>query len=164
MESTAEYVIRSFQASDLPRLREITVEAFDGVSIDQNIERKFGEVAGHPWQWRKPRQVEADAVRDAEGIFVAEQAGQVLGYVTTWIDREVGVGYIPHLALTASARGLGLGRRLLEQALDRFRREKIGFVRIETLEQNEIAQKLFPSLGFTEVARQIHYFMPLPPA
>jgi ribosomal protein S18 acetylase RimI-like enzyme len=156
-------IIRPYCAADLPRLKEITVEAFHGVSIDQNIERRFGVVAGYPWQWRKARQVEADVHRDAEGIFVAEQEGAVLGYVTTWIDREPGIGHIPHLALTEAARGLGLGRRLLEHAIDRFHREKIEFVRIETLEQNEIAQNLFPSLGFTEVARQIHYFMPLKP-
>jgi len=35
--------------------------------------------------------------------------------------------------------------------------------RIETLEQNAIGRQLYPSLGFLEVARQIHYAMPLFP-
>jgi hypothetical protein len=34
--------------------------------------------------------------------------------------------------------------------------------KIETLEQNLIGRHLYPSLGFVEVARQIHYAMPLP--
>ena len=33
--------------------------------------------------------------------------------------------------------------------------------KIETLDQNPIGQKLYPSLGFREVARQIHYAMRL---
>ena len=33
--------------------------------------------------------------------------------------------------------------------------------KIETLEQNPIGQTLYPSLGFQEVARQIHYAMRL---
>ena len=33
--------------------------------------------------------------------------------------------------------------------------------KIETLEQNSIGRHLYPSLGFIEVARQIHYAMPL---
>ena len=35
--------------------------------------------------------------------------------------------------------------------------------RIETLEQNPIGRQLYPSLGFLEVARQIHFAMPLFP-
>ena len=33
--------------------------------------------------------------------------------------------------------------------------------KIETLEQNPIGQTLYPSLGFVEVARQIHYALRL---
>jgi hypothetical protein len=33
--------------------------------------------------------------------------------------------------------------------------------KIETLEQNPIGRSLYPSLGFVEIARQIHYAMPL---
>ena len=33
--------------------------------------------------------------------------------------------------------------------------------KIETLDQNPVGQALYPSLGFTEVARQIHYAMRL---
>ena len=32
-----------------------------------------------------------------------------------------------------------------------------GVERIETLAQNEVGQSLYPSLGFVEIARQIHY-------
>jgi hypothetical protein len=33
--------------------------------------------------------------------------------------------------------------------------------KIETLDQNPVGQALYPSLGFKEVARQIHYAMRL---
>ena len=33
--------------------------------------------------------------------------------------------------------------------------------KIETLEQNLVGQALYPSLGFKEVARQVHYAMRL---
>jgi hypothetical protein len=33
--------------------------------------------------------------------------------------------------------------------------------KIETLEQNSIGRHLYPSIGFIEVARQIHYALPL---
>ena len=153
--------IRPFRPGDLEALRQLTVEAFQGVSIDQNLERLFGRIAGHDWRWRKARQIDDDVAVNPEGTFVAEEGGAVVGYVTTRVDAEAGIGQIPNLAVAAGARGHGLGRRLIEHALDYFRGLGLTHARIETLDQNPIGQHLYPALGFREVARQIHYAMPL---
>ncbi len=153
--------IRPYRPSDLPRLREITVEAFNGVSMDQNAEQVFGLIHGHDWQWRKARHVDEDVARDAAGVFVVVEGDEVLGGIMTWIDTEAGIGHIPNLVLTATARGQGLGRQLLQHALAHFRSRGATFAKIETLEQNAIGQKLYTSLGFRETARQIHFMMPL---
>lgn len=152
---------RSYRPEDLPILREITVESFGGVSIDQAIEQHFGLINGHDWQWRKARHIDQDARRDPEGIIVAEDGGQVIGYVTTWIDREAGIGNIPNLAVRATHRGRGIGRRLLELAIQRFRDHRVPMAKIETLAQNAVGGSLYPALGFREVARQVHFVMPL---
>lgn len=149
--------IRACRENDLARLKEITIEGFDGVSIDQNIEQRLGPVGGHDWRWHKGRQVEGDFHSDPAGVFVAEAGGEVVGYVSTRVDSEAGVAYIPNIALASKWQGKGYGRRLLEVALDRFRRMGIDCVRIETLEQNPVGQHLYTDLGFHEVARQIHY-------
>ncbi len=150
-------LIRPFRADDLPTLKRITVEAFSGVSIDEGMEQLFGEVNGHDWRWRKARHLDDDVARDAGGIFVAEADGRVVGCVTTWQDREAGIGHIPNIAVEATHRGQGLGRRLLEHALQHFRDHGLTHAKIETLVQNEIGQHLYTSLGFREVARQIHF-------
>jgi ribosomal protein S18 acetylase RimI-like enzyme len=156
-------LIRPYHPTDLPALKAITVEAFDGVSIDQGIEREFGPVNGHDWRWRKARHLDDDAAREPAGIFVAEQSGQVVGYITTWQDREAGIGHIPNLAIAASFRGQGLGRQLIEHALAHFRRAGLSHAKIETLVQNEVGNHLYRSLGFREVARQIHFVADLQP-
>ena len=61
----------------------------------------------------------------------------------------------------AAGRGQGLGRQLIEHALAHFRATGMTVAKIETLEQNPIGRHLYPSVGFIEVARQIHYVMPL---
>ncbi|MBI5759685.1 MAG: GNAT family N-acetyltransferase [Planctomycetales bacterium] len=149
--------IRPFRPDDLPRLKEITVEAFTGVSIDQGIEKQFGPIAGHDWRWRKARHLDEDTLTDPHGIFVAEIADRVVGYVSTWIDHETGIGHIPNLALVPECRGQGLGRQLLLHAFDHFHRAGITHAKIETLVQNEVGKHLYESLGFREVARQIHF-------
>jgi len=88
---------------------------------------------------------------------VAEEDGQIVGYVTTWQDRAGGIGHIPNLAVAALHRNQGLGRTLLEHALNHFRAAGLTHAKIETLAQNAIGNHLYPSLGFVEVARQIHF-------
>lgn len=154
-------LIRPYRDDDLPRLKEITVEAFSGVSIDQNAHKLFGEINGHDWRWRKARHIDDDVGKDPKGIFVAEANGEVIGYITTWIDRDAGIGNIPNLAIAEGQRGKGLGRKLIEHALAHFRREKVPFAKIETLDQNPVGYHLYTSIGFREVARQVHFLMPL---
>jgi ribosomal protein S18 acetylase RimI-like enzyme len=156
-------VIRPYRDADRPTLRALTVAAFDGVSIDQNIDQALGPVAGRDWRWRKARHVDEDIdVPDAE-IAVAEddQTRRTVGYVTLKFDSETRIGWIHNLVVAEGVRGRGLGRRLLEHALDRFRAAGMTVAKIETLEQNPVGRHLYPSVGFVEVARQIHYAMPL---
>jgi len=154
-------IIRVFRQEDLCRVKAITVEAFEGVSIDRDIEGLFGEINEHDWKWRKARHIDQDVARDPAGIFVAEDDGEVIGYVTTFCDHETGIGTIPNLAVEAAHRGKGVGRMLIQHALDHFRGQGATLAKIETLEQNPIGQNLYASIGFREVSRQIHYVMSL---
>ncbi len=149
--------IRPFRPEDQETLKAITVEAFDGVSIDQAIEHEFGLINDHDWQWRKGRHIDDDARRAPEGIFVVEINGEIAGSITTWQDREAGVGYIPNITFRPKYRGQGLGRKLIEFALDEFRKGGLTHARIETLVQNDVGNHLYQSIGFREVARQIHF-------
>ena len=85
-----------------------------------------------------------------------------MGYVTMQCDPETRIGWIHNLAVETEARGQGVGRRLIEHALAHFRAAGMTVAKIETLEQNPIGRHLYPSVGFVEVARQIHYAMALP--
>lgn len=153
--------IRVYRPSDHERLRALTVASFAEVSIDRNIETHFGIINGHDWRWRKARHIDQDVAANPGGVFVAEEDGLILGYITTRVDTEAGIGQIPNLAVAAEARNRGLGRQLIEQALRYFRSLGLSHAKIETLEQNPIGQHLYPACGFHEVARQIHFVMAL---
>lgn len=153
--------IRHYRPTDLETIKRLTVAGFDGVSIDRNIEDQFGPINNRDWRWRKTRHIDFDVARDADGVFVAELNGEVVGYITTFRDHDAGMGLIPNLAVDSRQRGRGIGRKLIEFALNNFRESGLTHAKIETLDQNEIGQGLYPSLGFREVARQIHYCMAL---
>jgi ribosomal protein S18 acetylase RimI-like enzyme len=161
----ADIIIRPFREADRAAVVTLTVAAFPGVSIDHNVDELLGSVAGRDWRWRKGRDVERDIDSPGTELAIAEDSehAATVGYVTMAFDRETRIGWIHNLAVRADLRGHGLGRRLIEHALSRFRAEGMTVARIETLEQNSIGRQLYPSLGFKEVARQIHYAMPLFP-
>ena len=155
-------MIRPYRPEDLQALKRITAICFEGVSIDRNIEERFGQIGGRDWQFRKLRHIDDDVADDrAAGVFVWEEAGEVLGYITTRIDPDSKIGGIPNLSVLPYAQGRGIGRKLLEYGLDYMRTEGMECAKIETLAQNPIGSHLYPSLGFEEVAHQIHYCMRL---
>lgn len=153
--------IRVYQESDRQTLKDITVICFDGVSIDQNIENRFGTIDGKNWQWRKARHIDADVEANPSGVFLAEECGQVVGYITTRVDCDSKIGGIPNIAVLPDHRAHGVGKALMKHALAYFREQGMAFAKIETLDQNQIGSAFYPKTGFEEVARQIHYILPL---
>jgi ribosomal protein S18 acetylase RimI-like enzyme len=153
--------IRHFRPDDLPLLQQITIDSFGGVALEQMLEEKFGRWNERSWRERKGDQIQDDCRANPGGVFVAERDGVIVGYITTIIDKVNSRGRIPNMAVVQSARGLGLGRRLVHHALDYFRQTGMKVAQIETMASNDIGQHLYPSCGFEEVARQVHYAMKL---
>lgn len=155
-------MIRSYKPSDLQTLREITAICFEKVSIDKNIEDQFGRIGDIGWEERKMLHIDEDAVANPDGIFVAEVDSEIAGYITTRLNPSTRIGGIPNLAVLPQFQRQGIGRQLIEKALVYLQVEGMLYARIETLEQNPVGTSFYPAIGFTEIARQIHYIQPLP--
>ena len=67
-----EFNVGPYHRRDLESLKAITVEGFEGGSLDHATERVLGgEFEGRDWRWRKSRHVDEDVWVFAEGVFVA---------------------------------------------------------------------------------------------
>ena len=153
--------IRRYRHTDLETLKTITAICFDGVCIDQNIEQLYGLIHGNDWRWRKKRHIDDDAAINDAGILVAEMDGQIVGYITTRIDTATKVGGIPNFAVLPDYQNRGIGRKLLQEAVAYLAAAGMHYARIETLAQNDVGAHFYPQFGFQEVARQVHYVMPI---
>ena len=158
-----EMSIRTYRPEDEARVKELTIAAFSGVSIEHNIEKSWPGLLPLPWGERKWPMVAMDLTDHPEDCFVAEYDGEVIAFATTRINRRNSAGQIPDMAVDEKFRGKGIGRKMLEHCIQYFRDQKLSLARIETLDQNPIGLHLYPDLGFEEVARQIFYAMPLDP-
>jgi ribosomal protein S18 acetylase RimI-like enzyme len=151
--------IRKFQPEDYDTIKKMTQDSFDGVSIDQQLEKQFGLINNKDWQWRLAKQVEQDVNTDPDGIFVMIDDGQIIGWISSLIDHETKIGHVPHMAVRKNDQEKGIGRQLIIHVLNLFRENGMSHVQIETLVQNEAANALYQSIGFQDIANKIYYAM-----
>ena len=71
---------------------------FEGVSIDHNIEKTFGQFADTDWKARKAAHMDDDVAANANGIFVWEEEGEVIGYIITRLFQDALIGQIPNIS------------------------------------------------------------------
>lgn len=91
----------------------------------------------------------------AQRVFTVRCGDEALGYVTAHL--EEGVGRIGLVAMSASARGLGFGTRLMRQALDWFDAQGVDRVEVVTQGRNVGAQRLYQHHGLRTTRAQLWY-------
>lgn len=160
MEAVRPITIRRCSTEDLPSIARITSEVFEPFCIDAIIERVAGQ-GGAEWLAIKTATIRKEVGDNADGCFVAEHEGTVVGFVTTVVNGLASRGTISNVAVSRPFQGQGLGRRLLSAALQYFRSLGLRHAKIETLECNVVGEHLYKSAGFREVVRQIHFIMRL---
>jgi putative acetyltransferase len=82
-------------------------------------------------------------------FFVARRDGRALGCGALRID-PAGYGEVKRMFVSPEARGLKLGRRLLDRIEDEARREGLGCLRLETGIHQPEALGLYRSAGYVE--------------
>jgi ribosomal protein S18 acetylase RimI-like enzyme len=102
------------------------------------------------YAWFLGRQLKDDDVV----IFVAERAGEVIGYVyaglepVSWRELRDACGFVHDVVVDERGRRSGVATALIEQAVEWLRARGAPRVILCTAEPNEGAQRLFAKLGF----------------
>lgn len=80
--------------------------------------------------------------------FVAEEAGEILGYCGfLYVLDEA---EIPNVCVKASARQMGIGRRMMTVLIEEAKKLGMAMLYLEVRESNVAARRLYSSLGFEE--------------
>ena len=91
---------------------------------------------------------------------VVEEAGRIVGYAGLRAVRGARDADIQTIAIAAGSRGRGRGRGLLEALLAEASDRRVHDVFLEVRADNPVAQALYASEGFVEVARRPRYYQP----
>ncbi|WP_446039484.1 GNAT family N-acetyltransferase [Streptomyces sp. SID1121] len=133
--------LRAVTEDDLPELHRLDKEIFKAQAYPYFVLRQF-----------------YDLYRDE--LFVLDDGTAFHGYVLAGTKPDKSRSWVLGLAIHQQWQGLGLGRRLMAEALRRLRAEGVGEVWLTVEPANTRAIKLYVSLGFTRVAHRDDYFGP----
>jgi ribosomal-protein-alanine N-acetyltransferase len=90
-------------------------------------------------------------------MIAADAGGRVVGYVISWF--VVDQGELGNIAVATTWRRRGIGRLLVEAALDRARSRGIREVYLEVRRSNTGAQRLYREFGFSKVGVRRGYYV-----
>ncbi len=103
----------------------------------------------------------AAEVASPHGRYVVDvEAGRLVGYGGVRAPRGGADADIQTIAIAAGARGTGRGRALLTELLTTARERGAREVFLEVRADNPVAQALYASEGFIEIARRPRYYQP----
>ncbi len=138
--STAEWLLA-------PEVRPMRTEDLDSV---MEIERASFST---PWSETSFRNLLS---REDADLWVAIVDGALRAYAVVWyVDREAELG---NLAVARRWRRRGLGRWLLDWALNAARTRGTGQIFLEVRESNRAAQRLYEERGFRRVGVRRRYY------
>jgi ribosomal-protein-alanine N-acetyltransferase len=102
--------------------------------------------------WCNASQTFAHALENLPYFVVAELAGQTVGYLFS--NRQGDRGHLIRVAVHPDYQGRGIGARLLTDAIEFFRMEKVKVVTLNTQKDNAVSQRLYRRFGFRPMGEE----------
>ncbi|MCF5706183.1 GNAT family N-acetyltransferase [Pseudomonas syringae] len=140
-----DFIFRDAVESDVENLLFLENQCFEG---DRLTARSFN------WMIRR-----ANAC-----LIVAERGGQLTGYALVLFHRGTSLGRLYSLAIANAARGLGLGKHLLQRAEHQAVERDCAYLRLEVRPDNLAAIGLYERSGYRRFAQVDDYYQDHAPA
>jgi RimJ/RimL family protein N-acetyltransferase len=140
-----DFTLRQLTADDAAIFCDIRLE---GLRLNPlEFRHSWAEEQGRDLVWFRARLVDATvfgAFRDGELVGVA-------GFAAQAGEQVAHKGLLWGMYVRGSARGIGVGRTLVQRVLDHAQ-GKVDLVQLTVVEDNRAAQRLYAALGFTQYA------------
>lgn len=143
-------IVAACAPGDMAEVRALFEEYADWLQVDLCFQGFAAELASLPGRYAPPE----------GGLWFAKVEGETAGIVglrpLDAAPGETGVCELKRLWIRTPYRGLGLGRRLTETALEAAKAAGYARICLDTLPMMGEAQALYRSLGFVEIPAYYH--------
>lgn len=156
--------IRPFRDADMDRVLDIAVAAWTPVfesSRDILGSGLFDLVNPDP-EGRKRSRVAAQCADDSETlVWIAEEDGELVGFVTVELDRETLIGEIGNNAVDPACQHRGIGALMYKFVLERMREAGMKCATVSTGgdPSHAPARRAYEKAGFSRALPSLQYFM-----
>jgi ribosomal-protein-alanine N-acetyltransferase len=107
----------------------------------------------HPWS---EEDISGSYNSDCNIFYISEKENKVVGYIGFTVAADE--GYILNVAVNPDCRGQGIGKALVQKAIDYSLEKGLAFLTLEVRESNATAINLYSSLGFERVGVRKNYY------
>jgi len=149
--------IRKAKEIDIPEIVSLTQISWEGATIAELLEKKYGIIGGKRWYEYKGEEIKSFCKNNLDKVLVAEEDNKIVGYATYYIDENRKVGTVGNNAVHPNFRGRGIGSALHKKVLEELEKAGMEIALVSTLEIDKPAQHVYEKHNFKEFARTIHY-------
>jgi ribosomal-protein-alanine N-acetyltransferase len=112
------------------------------------------EFTAYDFPWT--RGVFLDCMKAGNQCWVGEEDGRVIGHLI--VSMGAGEAHLLNVCVRADRQGAGFGRQLVLHAIESCLKAGAGMLFLEVRPSNNVAAKLYDSLGFAEVGVRKDYY------
>jgi ribosomal protein S18 acetylase RimI-like enzyme len=162
-------VLRLARHADLTRVDEITILCY--AAIQESYEAMLGNecyqrVRNNPdltWQERKTAQNRQLFQEHPDWLWVLEEAGLVIGFVSFYLFLRQGYGHIDNNGIHPDHAGKGWGKYMYQHVLQHFRDVGLHYAHVDTgLDPpHTAARRAYESVGFDRQVPLVEYWQDL---
>jgi ribosomal protein S18 acetylase RimI-like enzyme len=159
-------VIRDVRPEDVEAIVDIALAAWEPINVYRRkvMEDELFAAAVPDWQGRKARDIRsACAPGSGATVCVAEDGGQIVGFVTFYVHDASRIGEIGNNAVHPAFRGKGIATAMYQHAFERLRERGMRFVRAATGgdQAHAPARRAYERAGFSLRMPYVHYYCKL---
>jgi ribosomal-protein-alanine N-acetyltransferase len=132
-------------------VRATSIRAMEHGDLDAVLANEF---TGYDFPWT--RGVFTDCLEAGNQCWVLEDAGELVGHAVVTVG--AGEAHLLNVCIRADRQGKGFGRRLVLHALHAARQAGADALFLEVRPSNQVAARLYDSLGFREVGIRKDYY------
>jgi N-acetylglutamate synthase-like GNAT family acetyltransferase len=158
-------MIRKYKPDDLGIIMDMGNRAWS------NIYKMFREAYGDELfqiivpneKTRKGDQIKSHCENHPEWVFICEEGGQIVGFITFTLDFEKKIGEIGSNAKEPNCNLKGIGQQMYKAVLDYFQKQGMRYAKVHTgLDYAHApAKKAYEMAGFNIYHEDIDYYMKL---
>ena len=158
-------MMRPYEARDLEWVMRTADKAWRG--INASYRKIFGDelfaILVPDEHTRKGAEMRWTCTDHPEVVFICEENGTRVGFVTGIIDRPRGIGIIGNNAVDPDCGLKGIGQQMYRYVLDMFRAEGMRFANVDMgLDEGHApARRAYERAGFDISISSIRYYMKL---